>query len=198
VLSTLPRPLEAVLSRHGLGRFRVIQKCDPERPGDVYRSDAAHPEDWIMLGNHDTPPIWALVESWRGGARAGAHARDLASRLEPEPERRAAFAHGLSRRPGALVQALFADMLLSRARHAMVFFADLLGIDETYNRPGTVSEANWTLRAPRDAAGVWRRRLRRQRALDVPGALALALRARGQNPELAQRLEHTSRRLRSA
>jgi 4-alpha-glucanotransferase len=198
VLSTLPRPLAAVLSRHRLGRFRVLQKADPERPGDVYRAESARPEDWIMLGNHDTPPIWAVVEAWRRSGRAAAHARDLAARLEPVAARREAIAARLERRPGALVHALFADLLASRARHALVFFPDLLGLKQTYNTPGTVAESNWSLRVPPDYAAVWRRRLRRDRALDVPGALALALRARGSNPDLAARLERAARRLREA
>src|SRR5690606_18231397 len=58
VLSTQPYPLQRVLERHGLGRFRVTQKADLTNPNDVYRSENARPEDWVMLGNHDTPPIW--------------------------------------------------------------------------------------------------------------------------------------------
>lgn len=58
VLSTLPYPIERVLERHGLGRFRVVQKAKLDTPADVYRIENARPEDWIMLGTHDTPTIW--------------------------------------------------------------------------------------------------------------------------------------------
>jgi hypothetical protein len=60
----------------------------------------------------------------------------------------------------------------------MIFFADVFGLREVYNAPGTVSEENWSLRLP----STWRRgyaeRLARGRALDVPRVLAMALRAR--------------------
>ncbi|HEY7775874.1 MAG TPA: 4-alpha-glucanotransferase, partial [Kineobactrum sp.] len=61
VLSTLPYPLQRVITRHGLGRFRVTQKADLANPADVYRSENAAPADWIMVGNHDTPSIWRLA-----------------------------------------------------------------------------------------------------------------------------------------
>jgi 4-alpha-glucanotransferase len=54
VLSTLPTPLARVLASHGLGRFRVTQKAALADPHDVYRSENARPEDWGMVGTHDT------------------------------------------------------------------------------------------------------------------------------------------------
>ena len=68
VLSTWPYPLRRVMQRHGLGRFRVTQKADLTRADDVYRAENAAPNDWIMVGNHDTPPIWALARQWHGTA----------------------------------------------------------------------------------------------------------------------------------
>ena len=64
VLSTAPHPLRAVLERHGLGRFRVTQKANLDDPEDGYRSENAEAPDWAMIGNHDTPPVFALVKSW--------------------------------------------------------------------------------------------------------------------------------------
>ncbi|HET9598136.1 MAG TPA: 4-alpha-glucanotransferase, partial [Anaeromyxobacteraceae bacterium] len=81
VLSTLPYPLRRVLDRHGLGRFRVTQKADLSRPDDVYRGENARPEDWIMLGNHDTRPMRAVAARWLADGTALAHARRLAARL---------------------------------------------------------------------------------------------------------------------
>src|SRR5262249_41789178 len=64
VLSTLPRPLAAVLARHQLGRWRVAQKARLEDPDDVYRADNAARHDWVMLGNHDTAPIFSVLRTW--------------------------------------------------------------------------------------------------------------------------------------
>jgi 4-alpha-glucanotransferase len=116
VLSTLPHPLRCVLDRHGLGRFRVTQKADLGDPDDGYRSENAAPEDWIMLGSHDTKPIWLLLEEWERARRLPDRARYLAERLEPRAGRRRAFAARMVADPGLQAQAEFASLLASRAR----------------------------------------------------------------------------------
>ncbi len=189
VLSTQPYPLARVLARYGLGRFRVTQKADLENPNDVYRSDNAAPEDWIMLGSHDTKPIWLLVEEWERAGRLSDRARYLAERLEPDANRRPAFAARLAHDPGLLAQAEFADILASRARYVMIFFTDLFGLRETYNQPGTVSAKNWSLRLPRDYARAYETRRSRNRALNLPLALAMALRAKRTAP-FEQLIQH--------
>src|SRR6185369_15484302 len=98
VLSTWPYPLRRVMERAGLGRMRVTQKARLNDGSDVYRSENAGPRDWIMVGNHDTAPLWRLLDGWRGPA-AAERARYLAERLEPEPEARAAFADRLATAP---------------------------------------------------------------------------------------------------
>ncbi len=161
ILSTLPYPLERVLRRHGLGRFRVVQKLSLDDPGDVYRIENAEPADWIMAGNHDTRSVWRLVESWPRDRWAAYLSRLLGQEIDPEPR--------------ALVHALFAAIFASGARQVLIFFPDLLGMTETYNVPGTVNEENWTLRVPPDYA-------ERQRAgvgLDLMRSLRMAAAARG-------------------
>jgi 4-alpha-glucanotransferase len=169
VLSTMPFPLAQVLARRGVGRFRVTQKLDLGDPSDVYRPENAGPDDWIMVGTHDTPSIWWVTEAWRREGRAEAHAQRLAERLEPNERERAALAEALASEPDRLAEAFLAELFTTRARHVMIFFADVFGLREVYNAPGTVSEENWSLRLP----STWRRdyaeRLARGRALDVPG-----------------------------
>lgn len=179
VLSTLPHPLARVLARHGLGRFRVLQKADPRDPGDVYHVANAHPEDWVMLGNHDTPPIWNAVEQWSVPERRDPWVADLSARLALAPAHRTRVAVWLARADGALVHALFASLLASPARNVMLFWTDLFGAREPYNTPGTVSERNWSLRLTHDFAERHRERCRAGLALDLPFALSLALRMRG-------------------
>ena len=178
VLSTQPYPLACVLARHGLGRFRVTQKADLHRPDDVYRSENASPQDWIMVGNHDTAPIWRLVRQWQGTAEGERQAWYLARRLYPDRDV-GPLAGELMRDPRKLVHAKFADLFVSPARQVMVFFADLLGTEEIYNVPGTVSPDNWTLRVPRDYARRYAADAARGDALNLPCVLALALRSRG-------------------
>jgi 4-alpha-glucanotransferase len=172
VLSTLPRPLGAVLERHGLGRFRVVQKANPDDPADVYRAENARPEDWIMAGNHDTPPIWAVVDGWRASGKLEAWSRMLAANL-------GLHATDLARERGLLVHAVFAYMFASAARNVSVFFTDLFGYQQAYNTPGTVSDDNWSLRLGPDFEDEYAKRLRRNEALNLPLALAMAFAGRG-------------------
>ena len=189
VLSTEPLPLQRVRLRHGLGRFRVTQKADLDNPFDVYRSENTHPQDWVMVGNHDTPSIWRLVKEWHGKGEGMKQAGYLARRLRPADSGR--LASILASDPRRLAHAKVADLFLSSARHVMIFFADLFGLEETYNVPGTVNEDNWTLRVPPDFNHRYEEGRRRGDVLNLHAALALALRARPDIscPDLIARLE---------
>jgi 4-alpha-glucanotransferase len=183
VLSTLPTPLARVLAAHGLGRFRVTQKAVLSDPHDVYRSENARPEDWVMVGTHDTRPIWEVAEEWERRGDVRARAEYLAWRLAPSPSRRETLARSLAADVGLLVHAQFADLFASAARNVMVFFTDVFGMHESYNVPGTVGPENWSVRVPPAYADLHAERLRRDRALNLPLALAMALRARGATGE---------------
>ena len=96
---------------------------------------------------------------------------------------------------GLLVHAQFADLFASPARNVMVFFPDVFGLRETYNVPGTVGPGNWTLRVPPAYADDYRNRLRRGRALNLPLALGMALRARRvEDRELLRGLDAAAQR----
>jgi 4-alpha-glucanotransferase len=180
VLSTWPYPLRRVMQREGLGRLCVTQKANLDDPRDVYRSENAQGCDWIMTGNHDTPPLWALADRWHGTLAAAQQARHLAERLEPEGAARASFAASLQASPGRLATAMFADLFASPAHSVSIFFADLFGYRETYNAPGTVHDGNWRLRVAPDFAAEYARDVasdNNPRALSLPRALAMALRA---------------------
>lgn len=173
-LSTQPYPLKRVMERFGLGRFRVTQKMDVTDPTDVYRTDNAQPADWVMMGNHDTRPIWARVREWDAAGELDDRATYLARRLKPGKQARA-FRRELLADTGKLVNAFFADLLASSAQNVLVFFTDLLGIEETYNAPGTVGPENWSLRVPNDYAQRYRLDASSYRALNIPYAVGLAL-----------------------
>jgi 4-alpha-glucanotransferase len=192
VLSTWPYPLRRVMERHGLGRFRVTQKADLARADDVYRAENAAAEDWLMVGNHDTPPIWALAQQRHGTAAGTAWAAHLAERLMPVEAARPRLAQWLTAHPHHLCQGMFAELFTSRARRISVFFADLCGLEDVYNRPGVVSGENWSLRLPPDFDRRYRARVAHGAALDLPLALALACVARA---PADSRLREVGRRL---
>jgi len=179
VLSTCPRPLAEVLARHRLGRYRVTQKAKLEDPQDVYRSDLAQPQDWIMVGNHDTPPLRAVIDTWQRSGELPRRADYLASRLAIDSEERALLNERLTHDHNALATAMFADLFCGPARNVLIFWADLFGLCEVYNRPGVVDEANWSLRVPADFERAYRDARDRDEAPDLAQALAWALHARG-------------------
>jgi 4-alpha-glucanotransferase len=136
-----------------------------------------------MVGNHDTPSIWRLARAWQGTEAGRKQAAYLASRLRPDdPEPLAAV---LAADPHKLAHAKVAELFLSPARHTMLFFADLFGMEETYNVPGTVNADNWTLRVPPDFAAEYEANQRQGRALNLHATLALALRACPEIPAAA-------------
>jgi 4-alpha-glucanotransferase len=175
VLSTCPFPLQCVLSRHGLGRFRVTQKANPADPHDVYRTEHAKPEDWLMLGTHDTPPIHPLVSSWLRDGSARARAAYLAERLIRASSERAAAVAAIASSERNLLCASLADLFSSRAENVYVFVGDLLGEEEPFNRAGVVHPDNWTTRLPENFEAVYAERLREGRALDIRAAVQLAV-----------------------
>lgn len=196
VLSTCPYPLKRVMEKHSLGRFRVTQKASLTNAADGYRSENAHPSDWIMVGNHDTKPAWRIVNEWKNSGEITARAGYLAERLEPKPELRNQFADKLAADPKLLCQALFADLFASPARNVSIFFPDLLGMTDVYNEPGTVSDTNWSLRVPRDYEKLYAERLAKDEAVSIPAALIMALHARFPDPsaevlDLIERLKHS-------
>ena len=178
VLSTLPYPLSRVLSQYGLGRFRVTQKARLDDPGDVYRAENAQPEDYIMVGNHDTPRLLQAARIWRDRDQLADRALYLAKRLAPgghiEP-----LAACLRTSVESVVAAEYANLFIGPARNVLVFVFDLFGETEVFNVPGTVDPRNFSLRLPRDFEQTYAARLVDARALNMPLSMALAMRARG-------------------
>jgi hypothetical protein len=171
----------------------VTQKADLSRAGDGYRSENARPEDWIMLGNHDTPSIWALAARWAAGPAGARHASWLAERLRIPSGERAAWCARAATDARVLAQAHFADLFVGPAGNVQVWFGDLLGATAPYNEPGTVKPTNWAQRVRRDWRLRYRAALAEGRALDLPAALAEALRARGGPADLVEALERDAR-----
>jgi hypothetical protein len=60
----------------------------------------------------------------------------------------------------------------------LVFFADAFGVRDVYNRPGTTGDQNWTLRLTPDYRERYRALRQANQALNLPRALAMAMRAR--------------------
>jgi 4-alpha-glucanotransferase len=179
VLSTCPYPLQRALERHALGRFRVTQKANPNDRHDVYRTEHAQPQDWLMLGTHDTPPVLGMVRAWLQDGSAAARAAYLAQRLIPEASARPLATLRFAADERGLLTASMADLFRSRAENVYVFVGDLLGETEPFNRAGVVHPDNWTARLPEQFEQRYAERVRAGHALDIVAALRLALAGAG-------------------
>lgn len=198
VLSTWPMPLRTVMQLRGMGRFCVTQKADPHNPNDVYRPEKTVPADWIMVGNHDTKPLWLLVEERKTTDWIVDRSQLLASRLAPESEQRHRFATRIASDHRLFCEAMFAELFLGPAQNVSIFFADLFGEKQLYNQPGTVGNHNWTLRMPPDYQTIYSKRVQSGDALDIKRALAMALESKAatlgsEAATLARQLRNLSR-----
>jgi hypothetical protein len=176
VRGAFPLPLRAVLERYGLGRFRITQSANLADPLDVHRSENAAPSDWIVLGDHGSPPIWLLLGEWKKIGAIEEQAAYLARRLAPRDDQAEPLARLLVRDANMLARARFADLFASRAQHVSITFADLLGLNEPLAVP---AGGGGLLRVPADYQRTYPLRATRGMALDLPRVLAMALRARG-------------------
>jgi 4-alpha-glucanotransferase len=128
-----------------------------------------------MLGTHDTPPFFGLVQRWIADGHAQLRAAYLAERLISDPKERQRGRELFASSARALATASLADLLCSGARNVYVFVGDLFGEAQPFNRAGIVHPDNWKYRLDPAFEQVYRERVERGAALDVASALRLAL-----------------------
>lgn len=192
VLSTWPLPLKEVMKSRGLGRFCVTQKTDPDNPADIYRRENSSARDWIMVGNHDTKPIWRLAAEKHATPWYKSRAELLANQFSHTEQQKNILFNQIMNSPNRFCEAMFSELFLGPARNVFIFFTDLLGIKEVYNKPGIIDDENWTIRIPADYHDRYKIQSKNGEAVNIPKCLAMALTARFNQREdvirLAERL----------
>ena len=121
-----------------------------------------------------------MLARWRGTAEVARRAAYLAGRLAPAERGPRRPGRAPRPDPGLLATAMLAELFLGPARNVVVFWADLFGVAEPFNRPGVDrcrptgrSGCRPTSRPARAAA------VADGRAPALGAALAWALEARG-------------------
>jgi 4-alpha-glucanotransferase len=206
-LGTLTTPVQHVLKRLNLSGIRVTQFSDPNNANDIFHGCNVAAHYWITPGSHDNEPLmrWAktLVKSGQEGepGKLGdvrQHAHWLAEELIREPEKKESFQHALSTDALALLEAKMAELFASPAQQVQLFFADLFGLEDVYNRPGTSGQHNWRLRVPKDFAETYFKGLKKGKALNLPAVMKMALEAQeNADPQLLSELQQMAERLRA-
>jgi 4-alpha-glucanotransferase len=171
-LGTVPPWVRDSLTSLGVPGYKVMQweRVNWGRPDEAFRSPATYPELSVATtGTHDTE---SLTTWWRE---------------QPIPEReKLVHALGLAGQvnPRAILDESTRDAILTAlyaapSRMVIIPIQDLFGWTARINRPGTVTESNWTYRLPLSME-----RLRRSHAIKsrVAKLREIAIRANRFNP----------------
>jgi 4-alpha-glucanotransferase len=194
-LGTLTYPVKKVLEQFQLSGVRVTQFVDPAKPDHIYRGKNVAPQHWIMPGTHDNASIIEWVNGLFQSGEAGRHIDNLVADLRSyaSPEEKATYRQRLSNSPKEFIKAKFVELFASPAQQIQLFFTDFFGMGETYNKPGTSGEENWSLRVPNGFEEFYIQQLQRNEGFNLPEILLEAFQCKGpewtsRHPELMEKL----------
>jgi 4-alpha-glucanotransferase len=180
-LGTVTYPVAAVMKQYGLQGMCMTQFVIPEEPDHAYRCKNIKPQSWAMVGTHDNLPIsvWAnnIVNTHEGWL----HGKNLAEDLYPDAtaEEKEQIAVRLSKDSGFMLFNKLVEIFACKAENIQIFFTDFLGLQETYNVPGTSGDKNWSLRIPENYQDLYKQNLQNGTALNIPAILRQAILSRG-------------------
>ncbi|HSA06555.1 MAG TPA: 4-alpha-glucanotransferase [Candidatus Gastranaerophilales bacterium] len=176
-LGTITNPVLEVMEKLGLSGLRVTSFVDPEDEEHPYRIKNAEPRHWVMIGSHDNDPLVSWVNELYEQKTIDQHAQILAEDLKPSKLEE--FKQELINNRKSFIKAKFAELFASSAENVQIFFADLFGMPERYNRPGTAGDENWSLRVPQKYECFYYEQVAAGEALNLPEALILAIESKG-------------------
>jgi len=151
-LGTVPPWVRGSLTRLGVPGYKVMQwERAWGRADEPFLSPATYPElSLATTGTHDTEPLTVWWRAQQIGEREK-FVRSLGLEGKVNPRRMLAE---------AARDAILAVLYAAPSRLVIVPIQDLFGWSARINRPGTISDANWTYRLP-----LTLERMRRSRAI---------------------------------
>lgn len=169
-----------------------------------YRGRDAKPQNTIMLGTHDNQSFLSYTDEVFNNPDKGSiwrKAERLAEDTIVPGEDFNRYKESIATNKLNFMNARFTELFTSPAKKIQVFFTDLFGIKERYNTPGQ-TEGCWELRVPENYEEVYHENLENGTALNIPDAIARAIRNKGQNfinenTELLSRLDNFTQILKS-
>lgn len=171
-LGTITNPVVQVMKYLGLSGLRVTEFVDPGDENHPYRVKNTEPRHWVMAGSHDNAPVSCWADELCRNNEIESHAATLAGDLGLDRQELVENRH-------KFITAKFAELFASPAENIQVFFPDFFGMRERYNMPGTSGSRNWSLRVPNNFECFYYKQLEKKEALNLPEALVIALKARG-------------------
>ena len=191
-LGTLTYPVEKVMEQFELNGMRVTQFVKPEDPTHPYRGKNTKEKDWIMMGTHDNEPISIWAKATVKTPEIELHANNLAQDLCWDEHYMGSYVDILKRNPQELAKAKYVELFAANAKNIQIFFSDFFGVEDTYNKPGTSGDANWSLRLPNNFEWFYVNQLVKGKAMNLAEILIYALKCRGldkDNQDLIEKLQ---------
>jgi len=182
-LGTVTLPVESVMKQYKLQGMCLTQFVVPDEPDHAYRCANIKPASWVMVGTHDNEPISVWAEKTVNTHEGYLHGKNLAEDLYPDAtdEEKEQIAVRLSKDADYLTFHKLVEIFACKAENVQIFFTDFFGLKETYNRPGTSGDFNWSLRIPNNFEEVYEENLKNGRAFNLPKVLRQAIYARGKD-----------------
>lgn len=177
-LGTLTVPVASVMKQFDLQGMNLTQFVVPDDPEHPYRCKNIKARSWAMVGTHDNEPIALWADKIVNTHEAWLHGKNLAEDLFPNAtdEEKEEIAIRASKDAAYLTLLKFVELFASKAENIQIFFTDFFGIKETYNRPGTSGDENWSLRIPENYADLYNST---PQAFDFALVLKMAIESRG-------------------
>lgn len=172
-LGTITNPVVQVMKYLCLSGLRVTEFIDPADEEHPYRIKSTEPQHWVMVGSHDNASITSWTDELYQTGEIGKHAAILAGDLGLNAQELIDNRH-------RFMTAKFAELFASPSENVQVFFADMFGMRERYNMPGTAGSQNWSLRVPNSYECFYNNQLEQGEAMNLPEALLIAMKAKGE------------------
>lgn len=170
-LGTLTNPVAAVMKEYELLGMKLTQFTVPTEDDDPYRCKNITKKCWAMIGTHDNQPVslWAksLVHTHEGYL----HVKNLVEDLFKEAPNKDEIIVKMTNDENFLKETKLVELFACQAENIQIFFTDFLGMNQTYNTPGTSGDKNWSLRLPNNFA--------QMETINLPLLLKKAIIARG-------------------
>lgn len=196
-LGTVTEPTTRVINDLNLRGIAVTQYASGTET-DSFRGKNVPAKNLIMIGSHDNISFIEHTKELFDKNEVGKFSELLSRDILPETvsfEEIMALKGKIESNPETYMAAKFTELFTSPAKKVQVFFTDLLGIGETYNKPGTSGGENWSLRMPTNFEKNYHKNLENGVGLNLPEVLSNAIRQKGddfvkQNQELLSSLDN--------
>ena len=150
--------------------------------GLMWNKGTEAPKDnWAYIGCHDNPPLQQMINDKSLTNQEPWKVNYLAQSMYPadyQYQERMQFREKIKSNSKEYMKAKFAD-LMNSTKKIQISFMDFFGINQQYNKPGTVGNQNWTLRLNPNYKDTYYKSLSSDdNAINMPEILSMSVNAK--------------------